>query len=190
MTVRLIGANPGLQLFAARDDAGDAAGDGDQLTGYASVWRVDWSTHGAGTALVLWHEGRTRVLTGSPELGGWLAAEFTRHFPEVRGLPWPEPQLTVAPVQLEIDLAHGMRAGAADVEVEITDPLERRLVRVDDFDLGGTANQLSTVLIPCRAGSLRIGGAQVPGAPHVTTDPSISSTAFLADAEVWCHRPG
>lgn len=182
MTVRLIGANPGLQLFA---------GDGDgQLVGYASVWRVDWSTQGAGSALVLWHDGRTQVLSSSPALGGWLAAEFTRHFPEVQGLPWPAPEIIDAPVTLEIDLAHGMRAAAAGVEVEITDPLDHRLVRVDAFDLGGTPHLLSTVLIPCRTGAIRIAGAAVPGLPHVTTDPRASSTAFLADAEVWCYPPG
>jgi hypothetical protein len=182
MSVRLIGANPGLSLFA------DGA-DGPPV-GYASVWRVDWSAHGTGAALVLWHEGSTRVVGGSPELGGWLAAEFTRHFPEVQGLPWPPPQITVAPVDLEIDLAHGMRAAGADVEVEISDPLDRRLVRVDDFDLGGTSNMLSTVIIPCRTGALRIAGAPVTGVPRVTTTPRASSSAFLADAEVWCYPPG
>jgi hypothetical protein len=177
MTVRLIGANPGLQLFAA---------DGSTV-GYASVWRVDWSPHGAGTALVVWHDGRTRVLTPSPPLGAWLAGEFTRHFPEVQGLAWPAPELVEAPVALEIDLASGMWARAADVEVEIADPLDRRLIRVDDFDLGGRPNVLSTVLMPCRVGAIRIGGEPLPGQPRVRTAPRASSTAFLADAEVWCH---
>lgn len=178
MTVRLIGANPGLRLYSTPDAEEPAA--------FASAWRVDWSTHGQGNALVLWHAGRTRVICPSAELGGWLAAEFTRHFPEVRGLPWPPPEVTVAPVRFDIDLARGVRAHGADVSLEITDPLERRMIRVDDFDLGGTPNELSTVYIPCRSGTLRIGGAPVPGSPRVSTSPRISSTAFLADAEVWC----
>jgi hypothetical protein len=179
--VRLVGANPGLLLYAA---------DGpDPRVGFASVWRVDWSVRGAGTALVLWHAGRTRVVTASPELGGWLAAEFTRHFPEVRGLPWPEPEITVAPVRLASDLARGVRAEAADVVVEIADPMDRRLVTVAAFDLGGTPNALSTVLMPCRRGTLQIAGRPVPGAPRVTTGPPASSTAFLADAEVWSDPP-
>lgn len=177
MTVRLIGANPGLTLYAGEG--------GERRVGFASVWRVDWSTHGAGTAIVTWHGGQTQVVTATPELGRWLATEFTRHFPEVRGLPWPDPRVVTAPVALELDLARGVRARGADVEVEITGPLDRRLVRVDEFDLGGAPNALSTVLIPCRSGRLRIAGAVVPGAPRVVTTPRVSSSAFLADAEVW-----
>jgi hypothetical protein len=179
VTVRLIGANPGLTLYAGEDD--------DTRVGYASVWRVDWSAHGTGTAIITWHGGRTRVITATPRLGGWLAAEFTRHFPEVRGLAWPDPRVLTAPVALELDLSHGMRAAGAGVEVEVTGPLDRRVVRVEEFDLGGTPNALSTVIIPCREGSLRIDGAEVPGTPRVVTSPRASSSAFLADAEVWSH---
>ncbi|HLU44814.1 MAG TPA: hypothetical protein VKZ67_07355 [Natronosporangium sp.] len=186
MTVRLIGANPGLRVFA--DD-----GEG-ELLGYASVWRVDWSPYGTGPAVVTWYDQRPRVISPSAELGRWLADEFTRHFPEVRGLPWPEPEVTVAPVTLEQDLSHGVRAVAANVEVEITDPLDRRLVRVDDFDLGGTPYQLSTVLMPCRRGVIRIDGTPLPGAPRLRNLDSpelpVSSSAFLADAEVWCLPAG
>ena len=178
MEVRLIGANPGLTLFAA---------DTDRPAAFASVWRVDWSTAGAGNALVLWHDGHTRVISSSPDLGVWLAEEFTRHFPEVAGLPWPAPKVTAAPVAVELDLAHGVRAAAADVEIEITGPMDRRLVRADDFDLGGTPHLLSTVLMPCRSGTVRVAGAPVPGEPRVRTEPRASSTAFLADAEVWCR---
>ncbi len=46
MTVILCGANPGVRLF-----------EGDTVTAFASVWTVDWSVRGAGTALVLWHDG-------------------------------------------------------------------------------------------------------------------------------------
>ena len=179
MTVRLVGANPGLLLHAD--------GGGGPPVAFVSAWRVDWSTHGRGSALVLWHAGRTQVVSPDPVLGEWLAAGFTRHFPEVRGLPWPPPEGTTAPVRMEIDLGAGMRAAGGGIEVEITDPMDRRLVRVDDFDLGGTPNVLSTVYIPCRSGTLRVGGEQVAGVPQVTTSPRASSTAFLADAEVWCH---
>lgn len=179
MTVELVGANPGVRLQAGVED--------DTATAFASVWRVDWSTHGQGTALVLWHDGRTRVVTPTADLGRWLAQRFTRHFPEVRGLPWPEPEITVAPVRLELDLAQGVRAEAADVEVEITDPLDHRLMRVDDFDLGGEPHELSNVYVPCRTGVVRLAGAAVPGVPKLVTGERPASTAFLADAEVWCR---
>lgn len=178
MTVLLMGANPGVRLYAA---------DGDEVPeAYASAWRVDWSVRGAGNALVLWRAGVPRVISDSAPLGEWLAAAFTRHFPEVRGLPWPTPEVTTAPVTYESDLTNGVRVSGADVQLEITEPLQRGLVRVDDFDLGGTPHLLSTVLMPCRQAALRVGGTPVPGLPRVTTSPRVSSSAFIADAEVWC----
>jgi hypothetical protein len=170
VAVLLVGANPGLTLY----------GSDSERVAFASVWRVDWSVHGSGRALVLWHEGRTRVVTETPELGRWLAEAYARHFPEVDGLPWPEPELTVAPVALELDLATGMRATADDVTVVLADPLDRRVVSVERFP--GNGLRLSNVYIPCRTASLTISGRAVNGAPEVA---GTRSSAFLADAEVW-----
>jgi hypothetical protein len=39
----LAGANPYVTLY-----------DGETPTGYASMWKVDWSTHGTGAVLVVW----------------------------------------------------------------------------------------------------------------------------------------
>jgi len=167
MSVRLIGANPGMTVR-----------DGDRLTAFVSVWRVDWSERGAGLALILWHAGTTSVIGSSPSLGGWLAAEFTRHFPEVRAEQWPDPLVIDAPVTWEQDLAVGLRASGADVTVEITGPRDRRLVRDENFDLGGTSHLLSTVYMPCSSGVLTVGGRAVTGETH----------AYLADAEVWCAQ--
>ncbi|HEX4818389.1 MAG TPA: hypothetical protein VFV66_37105 [Nonomuraea sp.] len=169
MTVRLMGANPGLTLFA-----------GGERTAFASVWRVDWSERGRGNVIVLWHEGATRVIAQDATLGTWLAGEFTRHFPEVRGLEWPEPEVTEAPVIVELDLDKGLRALAADVIVEIPGPPRaRRHVRIENFDLGGVPHRLTNVYLPCDGGAMTVGGGTVPAE---------SSTAFLADAEVW-SRP-
>ncbi|MCC5579508.1 hypothetical protein IMZ11_28145 [Microtetraspora sp. AC03309] len=166
MSIRLIGANPGLTVS-----------DGGRRVAFASVWRADWSQAGSGRAVVLWHEGRTRALGPDPTLALWLAEEFTRHFPEVAGLHWPEPEVTVAPVDMDLDLTAGLRASAADVTVTIDGPpLERRACRVEDFDLGGIPHLLTNVYMPCPAGTLAVGGVPVAGdATH----------AFLADAEVW-----
>jgi hypothetical protein len=142
--------------------------------------------NGSGNAIVVWYEEQVHVVCTSPELGYWLAQEFNRHFPEVKGVSWPEPTISTAAVKLEFDLNHGVRAEGADIEVEIFDPMDRRLVRIDDFDLGGTPNVLSTVIMPCRRGTLRMAGTPVAGAPRITETPRASSTAFLADAEVWC----
>lgn len=164
MDIRFVGANPGLTIT-----------DGDERKAFASVWRADWSEAGSGTAIVLWHAQQTRVVATDTDLGLWLASEFTRHFPEVQGLPWPAPEVTRAQVHLELDLAKGMKASGGGIEVEIGEPTDRRLFTTDDFDLGGVKHCLSTVVMPCSAGSLSVAGTQIKG----------QVKAFLADAEVW-----
>lgn len=167
MTIRLVGANPGLTL---RSTTG--------VTGYASVWRVDWSEQGAGSAIVMWHNGGTHVIGSEPELGRWLADEFNRHFPEVDGLGWPTPKITVAPVEMTISLERGMTAKAGDVTVEISDPMrEPRPFRTAEFNLGGIPHDLVNVIRPFRTGRLVIGDTAVQGTP----------SAFVAEAEVWCR---
>ena len=173
MSVLLVGANPGLALHTASGE----------LVAFASVWLVDWSTHGPGRALVLWGAGKTRVVTEQPELGRWLAEAFTRHFPEVDGVPWPAPEVTVAPVRVELDPATGVRAEADDVLLEITEPLDRR--RSDVAAFPGNGLRLTNVYVPCRRGVLRIAGRPVDGVPRVSEGARPSSSAFLADAEVW-----
>lgn len=76
----LAGANPGLRLFDA---------DG-KVTAFASIWMVDWSICGAGTAVVLWFDGIVRVVSEDVDLASWLERYFVRSFLEVQGLPWHE----------------------------------------------------------------------------------------------------
>lgn len=164
MGVVLVGANPGVRLR-----------DGDRVTAFASVWQVDWSEHGSGPAVVLWHADRVRVLGPDPALGDWLAETFVRHFGEVAGLPW-EPVTERVDVALDLDLGRGLTAKAADVVVELSGVQDRRPFREDGMSLGGTTYDLSNVFAPCAGASVTIGGVAVPG----TADP-----AFLAVAEVW-----
>lgn len=170
-----MGANPCVTLY-----------DGDQATAYASVWRVDWSLRGTGHALVLGTPEQVRIIGPDAALGAWLGNEFNRHFKDVNAtIGWFEPELTVAPVEFRLDLAEGLRASADDVSVEITGPTERYLTRNDEYDLGGTPNILSTVWIPCRQGSISVDGARLAGEARVDAAQPMSS-AFLAEAEVWC----
>lgn len=175
MPILLFGANPGVTLFTPDQPETPVA--------FACVWRVDWSTHGPGEALLLWYDGAPRLVTPAPQLGRWLADSFTRHFPEVKGLPWPSPEVTVAPVVIESDPAEGVRAEGADLRIEITGPLDRRAITLDAFPGNGFA--LSNVYTPCRRGAVWLAGERIPGEPVITEGPRISSTAFLADAEVW-----
>jgi len=176
MRVRLIGANPFLTLYS-----------GGAATAFASVWRVDWSERGAGAALVYGDRERVRVIGPDPALGMWLAETFNRHFVDVcADLPWRRPEATVAPVNLELDLAQGMRASADDITVELGDILDRRLTRREDYPLGGETNVLSTVWMPCGSGAITRAGQPIPGSLKRTSEPLYSSAA-IAESEVWCH---
>jgi hypothetical protein len=174
MTVILCGANPGVRLL-----------DGDTVTAFASVWTVDWSTHGAGAAVVLWHDGRVRAL-GPAGLTDWLAAHFVRHFPEVDGLPWPTPTVEETPVSVDLDLATGLVARAGDVEITMSGVLGRRTFATDDFALDGVPHSLQLLLAPVSDATITVGGHALPGAVTVGgTGERPSSSAFLATAEVW-----
>lgn len=172
----VIGANPGLVLY-----------DGDRLTAYAATWQVDWSPHGAGNVLILWHEETVHVYGADPRLARWLEREFVRHFPEADGLVWPEPIVHKVPVRVDLDMASGLRARAADVEVTMSDVLDRRVFATDEFPLGGgVEHSLSLVLGPCGHGTIRTGGRAVDGQPRVGGSAARpTSTAYLAVAEVW-----
>lgn len=166
MSVLLVGANPGLTV---REHGTTIA--------FVSAWRVDWSPHGTGRAIVLWHEGRTELVTDTPALGRWLVDTFTRHFPEVEGLPWPEPALTEAPVTFDLDLGKGCTAAGGGIAVELSGPSGHRLITVEDFQ--GRDLNLSTVYAKCAGGSLSVRNRPVPG----------TAAGFLADAEVWTRAP-
>jgi hypothetical protein len=171
----LVGANPGVSLFT-----------GDELSAFASVWVVRWSEHGAGRAIVLWHDGSVRVLATDRHLGHWLAQYFTRHFPEVAGVPWPEPDVHRVDVDVELDLRTGLDARAGDVRVWMDGVMQRRAFSTDKFDLAGTAHSLSLVVAPTASARITVGGQALPGEVRVTGTPERpSSSAFLADAEVW-----
>ncbi len=173
MTVVLTGANPGVLLRA-----------GGAVTAFASVWQVDWSEHGSGPAIVLWHDGRVRLLGPDPGLAEWLADTFVRHFGEVGGLPWEPAATERADIDLDLDLGRGLVAKAGDVTVEIGDVLDRRPFAMTGLTLGGVEYALSNVYAPCRTARITIAGTVVPGAPEVDAD-TPSSTAFLAVAESW-----
>lgn len=172
----LVGANPGITLY-----------DGDTRTAYASVWKVDWSTHGSGTAIVTWHDGEVDLYTDNPELGFWLESHFTRHFPEVEGLPWPEPVLHEVSAHVDIDIIDGVRAHAQDLRIDISGIMDRRAFATDAFPLGaGGEHSLSLVLAPSERAEITMAGHRLPGDVVGSGPPERpSSSAFVAVAEVW-----
>ncbi len=174
MSLVLVGANPGLLL---RHDGAAVA--------FASVWQVDWSTAGSGSALVLCHAGSTRVYGANERLCRWLVEEFTQHFPESAGTGG-DPYYFEAAVEIDIDLEHGMQAVADGVVVQLSDPLDWRTFRAERVELGNKAYELSNVLVPCASGSINVDGEPLPGQPVRSEDNGQpGSSAFLAVAEVW-----
>src|SRR5690625_4225829 len=136
--VILVGENPGITLYR-----------GETRTAYASVWKVDWSTHGSGTAIITWHDGQVDRYTDNPVLAFWLEGHFTRHFPEVEGLSWPDPVLHEVPAHVDIDIIDGVRAHAGDLQIDISGILDRRAFATDSFPLGeGGEHSLSLVQAP------------------------------------------
>lgn len=173
--VILSGANPGVRLT-----------DGDVVTAFASVWTVEWSIRGAGTALVLWHGGEVRAVGSDPALAEWLAQYFVRHFPEVDGLPWPAPSVTAAPVTVHLDLATGLTAHGGGIEVTMSGVLGHRTFATDSFALDGVPHSLQLLLAPVAEATVTVDGHRVPGEVTVGgTEHRPSSSAFLATAEVW-----
>lgn len=177
----LLGYNPGVQLV---DDEG-------RPTAFVSVWGVDWSLRGHGQAIVAVYDGKVRVFGPDPELGRWLADYFVRHFPDVEGLPWAEPVVEQAVVQVELDLATGVHAAAGDLRVSLSDVLDRRAVSIEEFPLGDDQppHALTMALAPCAKAEITVGGRRLDGHAQVGGTPDRpSSTAYISHTETW-RRP-
>ncbi|MGD7789374.1 twin-arginine translocation signal domain-containing protein [Propionibacteriaceae bacterium Y1700] len=173
--VVLVGANPGIQLF-----------DGDTVTAYASAWRVDWSRQGRGNALVLWHDDKVHLYGDNAKLAHWVCQDFTRHFPEVEGLPWPDPIFHHTPARIDIDLETGLRASAGPLRMRCADVRGQRQWITDDFPLGEVPHSLALVLGPAFVGQISLRGRRLPGAITTSgTADRANSSAFVTEAEVW-----
>lgn len=172
----LAGANPYVTLY-----------EGAIPTGYASMWRVDWSTHGTGAVLVVWTPAGLRVVGDDPRLAAWIEEHFVRHFDEAKALPsWPAVRGEQATVQLHVDPAKGAFAQAADLTVSITGPLDARPFALADFPLQGVSHGLSMQIIPCEHASITVNGHAVPGRPAVIwSDGRPASSAVTTVHEAW-----
>lgn len=177
----LLGYNPGVQLV----------GDDGKPTAFASIWGVDWSPKGHGQAIVAVYEGNVRVLGPDPDLGRWLAEYFVRHFPDVEGLPWAEPTIEEAAVQVELDLATGVHAAAGDLRIQLSDVLARRPVSIDAFPLGDDVppHALTMALAPCAKAEITVAGRRIAGHVQVSgTSDRPTASAYISHSETW-RRP-
>jgi hypothetical protein len=185
------GENPAMTLYAPGTE---------QAVAIASFWHVTYSLQGTGNALVLWLA--EEALPDSPFLPGGVFSDnmplahllidtLTRHFPEFR-----EVDAASLPY-LEAECRHtfngfdrytvNCQAGNRQLVVEWTDLLDQKLILWPQFPAGEQAFDLSTVICPCRFGTISVNGLTVPGETQTgpTADGHPSSTAFLAFAESW-----
>lgn len=175
----LVGANPFVTLY---DEA-------QRPVFYASMWRVDWSLRGAGTAIVVWRRGETVVYSADLALASWLEHEFTREFPEVKALAWPEPILHETPVMFDLDLSTGVLVETPDLRLRLGDVGRPRPFRTDDFRLAGRPHGLSLVSAPCFTLNGHWRDEPLEGRLQTEGNPgSASSSACVTDAEVWTRK--
>ncbi|MFI6321692.1 hypothetical protein ACIBG8_29445 [Nonomuraea sp. NPDC050556] len=167
----LAGANPFVTLY-----------EDDQPTAYASVWRVDWSTHGSGNVVILWTPGQLRIVGDDVRLAEWIEEQFVRNFPEARALPsWPTAKVERASVSVRWSSA---RAG--DITISLDGVLDARPFAVDDFPLRGVSHGLSMQILPCSKATVSVGGVAVPGSPQVSWDGGRpASSAVVTVHEAW-----
>ena len=167
--------------------AGTRNTDGDTPTGYASMWKVDWSTHGAGAVLIVWTRAGLRIVGDDPRLAAWVEEHFVRHFDEVKDLPtWPTARVERAAVQVRVDPTRGGFASAAGLTVSVTGPLDARPFARADFPLQGVSHGLSMQLIPCEHASITVDHHAVPGKPTVIwSDGRPASSAVTTVHEAW-----
>ncbi len=173
-----VGANPAALLY-----------DGNEPTAFVSVWQVDWSSEGAGGAIILLRPGELRVLCDPPLLGRWLFDTFVTHVTELDKFPDcpARPAVERTTVKIDLDLTSGLHATAGDVNVRITGILDRRRKLENGLRLGNIPWSLSQVYMPCRSARIEAGGTVVPGTPRLQESPQISSSAFLAVAETYAR---
>lgn len=175
MGVFFVGAMPWVQLFQ----------DGTR-TGWAALIQADWSPHGAGRLLTLRLGDRERAVGSNPELYEWLWEWYRQPVLEASGEPWRRQPFVPAEIELSLDLDAGLTARGGGIELEIAEPLDRQLIRREQYPLGEFRPTASWVRVSCARARIVVDGVPLPGEPQRTTDSSgPRSTAQLNVAEVW-----
>lgn len=181
------GENPGMTLYAPGTKESVAV---------ASYWHCTDSPMGVGHALVLWLKdentaiGHGGIFTDNLKLAEILVKKLTQYFPEFENVPTSSLQYIQAHCGHTYDGASYRvicQMPAAQVELEWSEPLDRKQILWPGFSAGEDAYDLSTVIRPCKIGIVQINGKGINGEVKVTQNPEgvYSSSAFLAFAETW-----
>jgi hypothetical protein len=162
----------------------------------ASYWNCTDSPYGVGHALVLWlktedtaiqHGG---VFTDNFELAQVLVKTLTQHFPEFENVPVHNLEYLYAHCEHTYNGTSYLvkcPTTEAQIQIEWSEPLDRKQILWHGFPAGNEAYDLTTVIRPCKIGQISINGKAVDGEVKVTQNAEgiFSSSAFLAFAETW-----
>ncbi|HMB22625.1 MAG: hypothetical protein ACM33V_11825 [Chloroflexota bacterium] len=182
------GENPGMTLYIPGTE---------QPAAVVSYWVCTDSPLGVGHALVIWLSaasvsdiGQGGIFTDNIALARVLVKELTQYFGEFREVPVG----TLAYIDSHCEHTFDgtcyrviCKTPKSQVEIEWTDPLDRKQVIWQQFPAGENTYDLTTVICPCRLGQIRIDGKPLTGEVQTaqTENGTPSSTAFLAFAETW-----
>lgn len=179
--VRVVGANNWMLLY-----------DGEAVVAHASHWRVDWSGHGPGSALFVWADDvcpEPIVLTDNVAMAEWIAAEFIAADSIFKG-------------ELETQQATFAVSNATPTSLTLQVVNDRVSVGLSWLDLGQPcsgyteldaqdSHSHSACYVPAMAAEIEVNGSRARGAavPELWFD-FPSSSAFLAQGEIWLRRAG
>jgi hypothetical protein len=181
------GENPGMTLYIPGSE---------EIKAVASYWYCTDSPMGVGHAIVLWVKdentaiGHGGIFTDNLKLAEMLVQKLTQYFTEFENVPISSLQYIQAHCGHTCDGMSYRVTGqmpAAQVELEWSEPLDRKQILWAGFPAGEEAYDLSTVIRPCKVGAIQINGKGIDGEVKVTqnTEGIFSSSAFLAFAETW-----
>ena len=190
------GENPGLSLFHA--DAG-------ALVAAASYWRCTYSTHGEGSALILWldragagvGEGTlTAIYADNAPMARFVTDTLNQHFGDFqdKGLPSVTPEPARFFQESDSRSYHRVAVHAETHRIELLwrDVQDYQQVIGSEMTLGGRSFELATVICPCAGATIAFDGASIQGEVRLgERDGRPQSSAFLAFAESWVENgPG
>jgi hypothetical protein len=188
--VFVCGENPIMSLFEPETG---------RLLVVVSFWNVTLGPAGAGMVLIVW-TSEAYDATENPRMAGVysdnealariLVERLTQFFPEFR-----QSELT------KLDYRPGVCGRTSDGESRYSVTcqsdrdrlavtwqgfLDQKQVLYPDFPIGDLRYDLTTVICPCRQGSLAFNGVILRAVPKVEgTGPGGTSSAFVAYSETW-----
>lgn len=175
MSVFFVGMMPWVQLFQ----------DGER-TGWASVIKADWSPHGTGQFITLRRDGSWRVVGTNERLLDWLWDWYMEPAMVASSEASQREPFELGEVELAIDLDKGLTARGGGIEIEMSEPIDRHLVRRERYPLGDFQPTCSWVRVSCALARVMLDGEPIPGEPSRGTDSYGSkSSAQINVAEVW-----